>query len=94
MLAHADNPNVTEVAAALKVDAVLEGSVFRAGDVMRINVQLTDPGSLRHIWSQTYEQNVSNVLAAQDSVVSQITAEIGAALAGQGENGAGTSQQE
>jgi len=91
VMAYATNSNVTEVAAALKVDAVLEGSVFRAGEVMRINVQLTEPRSLRHIWSQSYEQNVTDVLAAQDSVVRQITTEIRAALASQG-TGADTSQ--
>jgi serine/threonine-protein kinase len=91
VMEYANNSNVTEVAQALDVDAVLEGSVFRAGDVMRINVQLTEPRTLRHLWSQSYEQNVTNVLAAQDSVVAQITTDMGAALAEQGE-AAGTSQ--
>jgi len=83
----AKNPNVREVAAALKVDAVLEGSVFRAGEVMRINVQLTEPVSLRHLWSQSYEQNVSDVLAAQDAVVAKITGDLEAGLARQAEGG-------
>jgi TolB-like protein len=89
VLPYAKNPNVREVATALEVDAVLEGSVFRAGDVMRINVQLTEPQSLRHLWSQSYEQNVSDVLAAQDTVVAKITSDLRAGLARQAEGGAG-----
>jgi len=83
----AKNPNVRELATALKVDAVLEGSVFRAGEVMRINVQLTEPLSLRHLWSQSYEQNVSDVLAAQDAVVAKITKDLEAGLTRQAEGG-------
>jgi len=85
----AKNPNVREVAAALKVDAVLEGSIFRAGEVMRINVQLTEPESLRHLWSESYEQNVSDVLAAQDAVVAKITKDLEAGLARHAEGGSG-----
>jgi serine/threonine protein kinase len=77
----ATNPNVREVSAALGVDGVLEGSVFRAGEVMRINVQLTEPKSLRHLWSQSYEQEVSDVLAAQDAIVAKITGDLEAGLA-------------
>jgi TolB-like protein len=90
VLPFAKGANVREVAAALKVDAVLEGSVFRAGEVMRINVQLTEPESLRHLWSQSYEQNVSDVLAAQDAVVTKITSDLGAGLARQSAGGPGT----
>jgi TolB-like protein len=77
----AKNPNVREVAAVLGVDGVLEGSVFRAGEVMRINVQLTEPRSLRHLWSESYEQDVSDVLAAQDAIVARITGDLEAGLA-------------
>jgi len=69
-----------EVAKSLGVQAVMEGSVFRAGDEMRINVQLVEPRTLRHIWTGTYERNVSDVLAAQDEVVQTIATELGAAL--------------
>ncbi len=69
-----------EIARALGVQAVMEGSVFRAGDEMRINVQLVEPNTLRHIWTGTYERNVSDVLAAQEEVVQTIATELGAAL--------------
>ena len=61
-----------EVAVELKLDALVEATVFRAGDVMRINVQFSDPITTRSLWASTYNPNVSNVLAAQDSVVGKI----------------------
>jgi serine/threonine-protein kinase len=67
---------MTEVARDLKVGAILEGTVFRTGDRMRINVQLTEPRSIRQLWSHSYEINVRDVLASQDSVVRQIAAGI------------------
>jgi TolB-like protein len=69
-----------DIASNLGVQAVMEGSVFRAGDEMRINVQLVEPNTLRHIWTGTYERNVSDVLAAQEEVVQAIATELSAAL--------------
>ncbi len=61
-----------QIAKDLDVQALLEGTVFRAGDRMRINVQLVDPETLRHLWIQSYERDVKDVLAVQDEVVGQI----------------------
>ena len=47
-----------EIATELKLDAVLEVTVFRSGDVMRINMQLSDPATTRSLWSETYERDV------------------------------------
>jgi len=69
-----------EIARENNLDAVVEATVFRAGDVMRINVQLSNPVTSRALWSETYERNVSNVLAAQDEVVEKIATGVGAAL--------------
>ena len=65
-----------DVARELHVGAILEGTVFRTGERMRINVQLTEPRTVRQMWSHSYEINVSDVLGAQDSVVRQIAAGI------------------
>jgi serine/threonine-protein kinase len=81
---------IRELAAELDLDAVVEGTVFRAGDVMRINVQFTDPRTAQALWSEMYEQNVSDVLAAQNEVVGRIAAGIAATLGdstAQGEGG-------
>ncbi len=71
-----------DIAKELDLGAVVEATVFRAGDVMRINVQFTDPVTSRSLWSDTYNRNVSDVLAAQSDVVERITAGIGGALRG------------
>jgi serine/threonine-protein kinase len=71
-----------DVATEFNVDAVMEGTLFRAGDVMRINLQLVEPESVRHYWTGTFELNVSNVLAAQDSVVRTISTQLRGVLDG------------
>jgi TolB-like protein len=69
-----------EIAKENRLDAVVEATVFRAGDVMRINVQLTDPLTSRGLWSDTYERNVNNVLAAQTEVAEKIALGIAATI--------------
>ncbi len=64
------------------MQAVIEGTVFRAGDRMRINVQMVEPSTLRHLWSQTYERDVTDVLSAQDEVAQAIADELQGVLAG------------
>jgi len=77
MLIYKTQPQpMSVVARDLKVGAILEGTVFRTGDRMRINVQLTEPKSVQQLWSHSYEINVRDVLGAQDSVVRQIAAGI------------------
>jgi eukaryotic-like serine/threonine-protein kinase len=73
---------IAEVADELKVGAVLEGTVFRAGDRMRINMQLVEPKTIAQLWSHSYEIDVSDVLAAQDSVVRQIATGVQGAVTG------------
>lgn len=72
---------IREVAKELSLGAVVEATVFRAGDVMRIGVQLTDPETSRTLWSNTYEKNVKDVLAAQSEVVAQVAAGVDSVLA-------------
>ena len=73
---------IRDVAKELSLGAVVEATVFRAGDVMRINVQFTDPVTSRSLWSNTYEKNVKDVLAAQSEVVAQVASGIDSVLAG------------
>jgi serine/threonine-protein kinase len=69
-----------EIADALDVQAVVEGTVFRAGDRMRITVQMVDPQSLRQLWSQVYERDVDDVLAVQGEVAGTIATELAGVL--------------
>jgi serine/threonine-protein kinase len=71
-----------DVASRLKLDALLVTSVFRAGKVMRITVQFSDPVTTRSLWSDTYERDVSDVLAAQTDIVNRIAAGVNGALGG------------
>ena len=73
---------IRDVATEFSVDAVMEGTLFRAGEVMRINLQLVEPQSVRHYWSGSFEVNVKNVLAAQDSLVKTINTQLRGVLDG------------
>jgi eukaryotic-like serine/threonine-protein kinase len=89
MARYKDSPKtVREIAAAEGLDAVVETTVFRAGDVMRINVQFSDPVTTRSLWASTYSPNVSDVLKAQSTVVEQIKAGIDSVLGGRQTPGA------
>ena len=77
-----------EVARDLNLDALVQATVFRAGDVMRINVQFTNPVTTRSLWASTYNPNVTDVLAAQSTVVNQIKAGIDSVLAPKKPSGA------
>ena len=85
MMVYKKNPKPTrEVAKELDLDAVLEATVFRSGDVMRINVQFTDPATTRSLWSETYERDVKDVLAAQSDIVNLTALAVGKVLGGPG----------
>ena len=60
------------VAKKLRVDVVLEGSVRRAGDNVRITAQLIDGRSDRHLWSETYDRKLKDVFAVQDEIARNI----------------------
>lgn len=61
-----------EVARQLCVDAIVEGSVRRSGDRVRITAQLIDAHSDRHLWSETYDRELKDVFAVQDEIATNI----------------------
>ena len=67
---------IPEIAQELGVEGIVEGSVFRVGDEVRITVQLIHGASDTHIWAQSYERSFSDVLALQSEVASAIAEEI------------------
>ena len=71
---------IPEIAQELGVEALLEGSVNRAGDEVRITVQLIHGASDTHVWTGVYERTFSNVLALQSEVAHTIAEEIRAEL--------------
>jgi TolB-like protein/DNA-binding winged helix-turn-helix (wHTH) protein/Flp pilus assembly protein TadD len=71
--AHATLP---EIARQLGVDAVVEGTVLRAGPRVRITAQLVEASNDRHLWAETYERDLRDVLALQDEVARAIAGEV------------------
>jgi len=66
--------DVRTVAQKLNVQFVVEGSVRKAGEHLRITAQLIDAESDAHIWSQTYDRDLDDVFAIQDDIAKQIAA--------------------
>jgi TolB-like protein len=73
-------PPTPEIAKALNVDAVIEGSVARVGDKVRVTAQLIDAPADRHLWAKSYERDSRDVLALQDEVSLAIAREINVEL--------------
>lgn len=65
---------VQQVARELDVDYLLEGSVRKAGDRIRVTVQLIDGESDRHIWAERYDRKLEDVFAIQDEITRAIVA--------------------
>ena len=67
---------VNEIARQLEVDAVVEGSVLRVGRRVRITAQLIEAANDRHLWAESYERDLRDVLALQSEVVQAIARQI------------------
>ena len=74
--------NIRQIGEELQVGSILEGGVQRAGDVLRINVQLVDSLIDEPIWAETYERefNTTNLFAIQGEISTTIAAELKARL--------------
>ncbi len=66
------NKTIAEIAEILGVQAVLEGSVRRFGERVRITAQLVDAGSGYQIWSGSYERKVADIFQLQDEIAKSI----------------------
>ena len=74
------NKPLREIAAELGVDAVIEGSVSRTGNRVRIIARLIDPASESNLWTDSYERELSDVLTLQSEAALSIAKQIRAAL--------------
>ena len=72
---HAHKP-LPQIARELNVDAVVEGTVLRSGDQVRITAQLIEASSDKHLWSQSYQGELRDTLALQNQVASAIADQI------------------
>ena len=75
--------NLKEVAQQLGVSKVVEGSVRRSGNHIRVSVQLIDALTDRHIWSENYDRTLADSLALQGDLATEIAAAVGATLSPQ-----------
>jgi len=66
----------------LGVGALLEGSVQRAGDRLRVAVQLVSTGDGGHLWAETYDRPATDVFAVQDEIATRVTEALSVALSG------------
>ena len=68
--------SLPEIARELNVDAVVEGTVLHSGDEVRITAQLIEGAADRHVWSQSYQGQLRNTLALQNTVAKAIADQI------------------
>lgn len=74
------NRQLPEIARELGVDGIVEGTILRSGDRVRITAQLIDAHSDQHVWAETYERDFRDVLGLQAEVAQQIANQIGIKL--------------
>lgn len=67
---------IPEIAQELGVDRIIEGTVQRSGDRLRISAQLIDTSNDSHLWAESYERNIRDVLALQAEVARAVASEI------------------
>lgn len=78
-----DDINIPEVAEKLNVAHILEGSVRKAGNQVRITVQLIEARSDTHLWSATYDRPLDDIFAIQDDVAAKVVDQLRITLLGE-----------
>jgi TolB-like protein/DNA-binding winged helix-turn-helix (wHTH) protein/Flp pilus assembly protein TadD len=71
---------VPEIGRELHVDGIVEGTVFRSGEQVRISAQLVDSSTDQHVWAQSYERDLRDILALQKEVAGGVARQIRASL--------------
>jgi TolB-like protein len=77
--------NMGDIARQLGVAHLLEGSVRRSGDRVRVTAQLINPADGFHLWSETYDRQLTDIFAIQDDIARAIGNELKVRVLGQGE---------
>lgn len=72
--------SMAEIGQALGVAYVLEGSVQRAGERVRVNAQLIEVAADRHLWAQIYDRELSDLFAIQSDIAERVARSVGAQL--------------
>ena len=74
--------NLAEIAKQLGVANILEGSVQKAGDQVRVNVQLVNAQTDSHLWADTYDRNVTDIFGVESEIAKRIAESLQAKLTG------------
>jgi len=74
--------DIAEIARRLNVANVLEGSVRKSGDKLRITAQLVRASDSSHLWSQTYDRQMADVFEVQDEIAASVVSELKIKLLG------------
>jgi serine/threonine protein kinase/Tfp pilus assembly protein PilF len=77
------NLEIPEIARRLNVAHILEGSVRKAGNQVRITAQLIDARSDSHLWSETYDRTLDDIFAIQDEIAAAVVEELKVELLGE-----------
>src|SRR4030095_6780194 len=77
--------NLSEIAKQLGVINILEGSVQKVAEQMRVNVQLINAQTDSHLWSETYDRNVTDILSVESEIAKRIANSLQAKLSGREE---------
>jgi len=78
-----DNTDIRSICRRLGVDAVLEGTVRKDGDRLRITAQLVSAADGCHLWSEGYDRQMSDVFAVEDEITQSVVDRLKARLTGQ-----------
>jgi TolB-like protein/class 3 adenylate cyclase/Tfp pilus assembly protein PilF len=77
--------NLPEIAKQLRVAHILEGSVQKSGDAVRVNVQLIEAATDAHLWADTFDRKLTDIFSVESEVAKAIADQLRAKLTGQEE---------
>src|SRR2546430_17649364 len=77
--------DIAQIAKQLGVGNILEGTVQKAGDQVRVNVQLIDAQTDAHLWADTYDRKLTDIFAVESDIAKSITESLRATLTGREE---------
>jgi len=79
---HSKPPNLAEVAKELGVASIVEGSVQKAADQVRVNVQLINAQTDSHLWADTYDRKITDIFGVESEIAKQVAASLQTNLSG------------
>jgi TolB-like protein/DNA-binding winged helix-turn-helix (wHTH) protein/Tfp pilus assembly protein PilF len=77
--------SITQIARELGVEAIVEGAVARSGNRVTVTIQVIDATEDRHLWAQTYDRNLGDLLGMEAELSQEIARQVGGTLNSQGD---------